>query len=38
MFFSKKNSILGVDIGTSNIKIAQVTHRDTAGFGYLRHC
>ena len=26
MFFSKKNSILGVDIGTSNIKIAQVTH------------
>jgi type IV pilus assembly protein PilM len=26
MFFSKKNSILGVDIGTSNIKIAQITH------------
>jgi type IV pilus assembly protein PilM len=26
MFFSKKNSILGVDIGTSNIKIAQVSH------------
>jgi type IV pilus assembly protein PilM len=26
MFFSKKKSILGVDIGTSNIKIAQITH------------
>lgn len=26
MFFSKKNSILGIDIGTSNIKIVQVTH------------
>ena len=28
MFFSKKNSILGVDIGTSNIKIVQVTHEE----------
>lgn len=28
MFFSKKKSILGVDIGTANIKIAQVTHGD----------
>lgn len=28
MFFSKKKSILGVDIGTSNIKIAQVLHGD----------
>lgn len=27
-FFHKKNSILGVDIGTSNIKIAQITHSD----------
>lgn len=26
MFFSKDESILGVDIGTSDIKIAQVTH------------
>lgn len=26
MFFSKKKSILGVDIGTSNIKIAQITY------------
>ncbi len=26
MFFSKQKTILGVDIGTSNIKIAQVTH------------
>jgi type IV pilus assembly protein PilM len=26
MFFSKSKSILGVDVGTSNIKIAQVTH------------
>jgi type IV pilus assembly protein PilM len=26
MFFSKTKSILGVDIGTSNIKIAQVSH------------
>ncbi|HYV34010.1 MAG TPA: type IV pilus assembly protein PilM [Candidatus Limnocylindria bacterium] len=26
MFFSKNNSILGVDIGTANIKIAQITH------------
>jgi type IV pilus assembly protein PilM len=26
MFFSKKKSILGVDIGTANIKIAQITH------------
>src|ERR1051326_1758879 len=25
-FFSKNNAILGVDIGTSNIKIAQITH------------
>src|SRR5438045_2646393 len=24
--FAKKDSILGVDIGTSNIKIAQITH------------
>jgi type IV pilus assembly protein PilM len=30
MFFSKKLSILGVDIGTSNIKIAQITHGDKA--------
>lgn len=30
MFFSKKNSILGVDIGTSNIKIAQVSHGEKA--------
>jgi type IV pilus assembly protein PilM len=29
MFFSKKKSILGVDIGTANIKIAQVTFLDT---------
>ncbi|MDR3643017.1 MAG: type IV pilus assembly protein PilM [Candidatus Doudnabacteria bacterium] len=29
MFFAKKKSILGVDIGTSNIKIVQVTHQDT---------
>lgn len=28
MFFSKKKSILGVDIGTANIKIAQVSHGD----------
>ena len=26
MFFSKKKSILGVDIGTANIKIAQISH------------
>ena len=26
LFFSQKKSILGVDIGTSNIKIAQITH------------
>lgn len=26
MFFSKKSSILGVDIGTADIKIAQITH------------
>lgn len=26
MFFSKKKSIVGIDIGTANIKIAQVTH------------
>jgi type IV pilus assembly protein PilM len=26
MFFSKKKSILGIDIGTANIKIAQVSH------------
>lgn len=25
-FLGKKNSILGIDIGTSNIKIAQITH------------
>ncbi len=25
-FFSKKNAILGVDIGTANIKVAQITH------------
>ena len=30
MFFSKKKSILGVDIGTANIKIAQVSHVDKA--------
>jgi type IV pilus assembly protein PilM len=29
MFFAKNKSILGVDIGTSNIKIVQVTHQDT---------
>jgi type IV pilus assembly protein PilM len=29
MFFSKQKSILGVDIGTSYIKIAQVTHGQT---------
>jgi type IV pilus assembly protein PilM len=28
MFFSSKRSILGVDIGTTNIKIAQVTSQD----------
>ena len=28
MFFSKKKSILGVDIGTANIKIAQVSQGD----------
>lgn len=28
--FSKKNAILGVDIGTSNIKIAQITHGEKA--------
>ncbi|HVY67437.1 MAG TPA: type IV pilus assembly protein PilM [Patescibacteria group bacterium] len=28
--FGKSNSILGIDIGTSNIKIAQVTHGPTA--------
>ncbi len=28
MFFSQKNSILGIDIGTSNIKIVQVTTKD----------
>jgi type IV pilus assembly protein PilM len=28
MFFSKKKSILGVDIGTANIKIAQISHGD----------
>ena len=28
--FGKKKSILGVDIGTSNIKIAQITHGSTA--------
>jgi type IV pilus assembly protein PilM len=28
MFFSHKNSILGVDIGTANIKVAQITHGD----------
>ncbi len=26
MFFSKKKSILGIDIGTANIKIAQIKH------------
>jgi type IV pilus assembly protein PilM len=26
MFFSKKKSVLGIDIGTSNIKIVQVSH------------
>jgi type IV pilus assembly protein PilM len=29
MFFSKKNSIVGIDIGTANIKVAQVTHGDS---------
>lgn len=28
--FGKKKSILGVDIGTSNIKIAQITHGESA--------
>jgi type IV pilus assembly protein PilM len=28
MFFDKKNSILGVDIGTNNIKIVQITTKD----------
>lgn len=28
MFFSSKKSILGVDIGTNNIKIAQITTKD----------
>ncbi len=27
--FSKKNAILGIDIGTSNIKVAQVSHGST---------
>ena len=30
MFFSKNKSILGVDIGTANIKIAQITHGEKA--------
>jgi len=30
MFFSKNKSILGVDIGTANIKIAQVSHKEKA--------
>jgi type IV pilus assembly protein PilM len=30
MFFSKNKSILGVDIGTASIKIAQVSHKDRA--------
>ncbi len=29
-FLGKKKSILGIDIGTSNIKIAQITHSGTA--------
>lgn len=29
MFFSKKKSILGVDIGTSNIKIVEVSHEQS---------
>ncbi len=28
MFFSSKKSILGIDIGTTNIKIAQITSKD----------
>ncbi len=28
-FFAKKTSVLGVDIGTSNIKIAQISHDST---------
>src|SRR6185437_5093613 len=28
--FAKKKSILGVDVGTSNIKIAQITHGTSA--------
>ena len=28
MFFSSKKSILGIDIGTTNIKIAQITNKD----------
>src|SRR3989344_334134 len=27
--FSKKNAILGIDIGTSNIKVAQISHGKT---------
>jgi len=30
MFFSKNKSILGVDIGTVNIKVAQITHGEKA--------
>ncbi len=29
MFFSKKKSVLGIDLGTANIKIAQIAHEDT---------
>jgi len=28
LIFSKNKSIVGIDIGTSNIKIAQVSHGD----------
>jgi Tfp pilus assembly PilM family ATPase len=29
MFFSKDKSVLGIDIGTATIKIAQITHAET---------
>src|SRR5262245_28118791 len=43
MLFSKKRSVLGVDIGTADIKIAQITHGkdkphlDTYGIVNLSH-
>jgi type IV pilus assembly protein PilM len=33
MFFSKQKSIVGVDIGTSYIKLAQITHDQSGGTG-----